>query len=67
MIVFLLIVYLLILFLVPASYGNSGVMTFVVNQDGVVFERDLGPESARIAAEMNAFDPDDSWRRIGSD
>ena len=36
----------------PADYGNSGVMTFVINQDGVVYEKDLGPESAADAAKI---------------
>jgi hypothetical protein len=48
----------------PAEYGNSGVMTFIVNHSGVVFQRDLGPNTARIASRMTAFDPDPSWRRV---
>lgn len=47
----------------PAEYGNSGVMTFIINQDGIVFEKDLGPESARAAAQIRMFDPDSSWRK----
>jgi Protein of unknown function (DUF2950) len=45
----------------PADYGNSGIMTFMVNQDGVVYERDLGEETSKIVAAMDSFDPDDSW------
>jgi hypothetical protein len=45
----------------PASYGNSGVMTFIVNHDGKVFEKDLGPDTAKIASAMTRFDPDSSW------
>lgn len=45
----------------PAEYGNSGVMTFVVNSDGEVFEKDLGPETGKLASEISSFDPDDSW------
>jgi hypothetical protein len=45
----------------PAEYGVSGIMTFIVNQDGVVFEKDLGPETATIAAAMNSYDPDSTW------
>jgi hypothetical protein len=45
----------------PADYLNSGVMTFMVNQDGVVYQRDLGPDTALIAGSMTAFDPDASW------
>jgi hypothetical protein len=47
----------------PAERGVSGVMTFVVNHDGVVFSKDLGENTAKLAAEMTTFDPDDSWKR----
>ena len=46
----------------PASYGDSGVMTFIVNQQGRVYERDLGPETAKAIQAMNEYDPDLSWR-----
>lgn len=45
----------------PARYGASGVMTFVVNQDGIVYQKDLGPKTAHIAAAMQRFNPDRSW------
>ncbi len=45
----------------PAEYDASGVMTFVVNQDGVVFEKDLGPETSAHAAAVTRFDPDLTW------
>jgi len=48
----------------PAEYGNSGVMTFMVNHAGVVLQKDLGPNTARIASRMTAFDPDQTWRRV---
>jgi Protein of unknown function (DUF2950) len=48
----------------PAEYGNSGVMTFIVNHSGVVFQKDLGPNTARIASRMTAFDPDKSWTKV---
>jgi hypothetical protein len=48
----------------PASYGASGVMTFIVNHDGFVYEKDLGPNTTRLATEMKAFNPDSSWRRL---
>jgi hypothetical protein len=48
---------------VPAEYGNSGVMTFIVNHDGVVFSKDLGPETANVAGAIAAFDPDSTWKR----
>jgi hypothetical protein len=51
----------------PADYGNSGVMTFIVNQDGEVFEKDLGPDSAKDAQRIKLFDPDDSWRKAATE
>ena len=48
----------------PAEYGNSGVMTFIVNHSGVVYQKDLGPNTARIASRMTAFDPDPTWRKV---
>jgi Protein of unknown function (DUF2950) len=48
----------------PAEYRNSGVMTFLVNHQGNVYEKDLGPNTARIAAGMSAFNPDKTWRRV---
>jgi hypothetical protein len=47
----------------PAQYDASGVMTFIVNQDGVVHEKDLGPKTDATAAAMTAYNPDTSWRR----
>jgi hypothetical protein len=46
----------------PASYEKTGVMTFLVNQQGVVLEKDLGPKTGKIAGGMKTFDPDDSWK-----
>jgi hypothetical protein len=48
----------------PAKYGASGVMTFLVNHDGVVFEKDLGSRTANLARRMKRFDPDESWKRV---
>jgi hypothetical protein len=48
----------------PASYGNSGVMTFVVNHDGIVYEKNLGPDTAAVAQKMTRFNPDKSWKRL---
>jgi hypothetical protein len=45
----------------PADYGASGVMTFIVNQDGVVFQKDLGEDTATAVQAIQAFDPDGSW------
>ena len=50
----------------PADYGNSGVMTFIVNHDGIVFSKDLGPDTARHAQTIKVFDPDQSWQREAS-
>jgi hypothetical protein len=50
----------------PAHWGESGVMTFVVNQWGRVYERNLGAHSADIAAAMTEFDPDQDWAAVAS-
>jgi hypothetical protein len=47
----------------PVHYGETGVMTFIVNQDGVVHEKDLGPGSDAAARAMTRFDPDASWKK----
>ena len=47
----------------PAEYGNSGIMTFMVNHDGTVFEKDLGPETGRLAPKIEAFLPDSTWSK----
>lgn len=46
----------------PAAYGSSGVMTFIVNHLGVVYQNDLGPDTAERARAIEAFDPDNSWQ-----
>jgi hypothetical protein len=46
----------------PVSYRDSGVMTFVVDKDGQVYQKDLGPNTTQIASEMVAYDPDATWR-----
>ncbi len=48
----------------PAEYRVTGVMTFMVNQDGTVYERDLGPETAADAKSITSFDPGDSWSPV---
>jgi hypothetical protein len=50
----------------PAEYGNSGIMTFVVNHDGTVFEKDLGPNTPVLARKIDAFAPDQSWSKTGT-
>ena len=51
----------------PAEYGNSGVMTFVVNHDGVVFQKDLGSDTSDLVAEMTTFNPDATWSEVKSE
>lgn len=46
----------------PARYGDSGVMTFIVNESGIVFQRNLGPHTASVARAITSFDPDRNWR-----
>ena len=48
----------------PAVYGNSGIMTFLVNQDGVVLEKDLGKDTVATASAMSSFDPDSTWKPV---
>jgi hypothetical protein len=48
----------------PAIYDNSGVMTFIVNQDGVVYQKDLGADTQKLAGAIERFDPDESWERV---
>jgi hypothetical protein len=48
----------------PAEYGVSGVATFIVNQLGVVYQKDLGPDTGRIAHTMDRFDPDSTWTKV---
>jgi hypothetical protein len=45
----------------PAEYGNSGVMTFMINQDGVLLQKDLGSNTRETAMAMSQFDPDSTW------
>jgi hypothetical protein len=48
----------------PAEYGNTGVMTFIVNHQGIVFQKDFGRRTAAIAKRISAFNPDTTWRRV---
>ncbi len=48
----------------PAEYGNSGVMSFLVNQSGIVYEADLGPETATAAAAITAYNPGEGWTAV---
>jgi DUF2950 family protein len=47
----------------PVRYGDTGVMSFIVNQDGVVYQQDLGPQTAQKAGAISSFDPDKGWAK----
>jgi hypothetical protein len=47
----------------PAEYGESGVMTFIVNANGIVYEKDLGPKTGQLAKAMKLYNPDKTWKR----
>jgi Protein of unknown function (DUF2950) len=47
----------------PAEYGNSGIMTFIMGSDGVVYQKDLGANTRELATEIKAYDPDPSWTK----
>jgi hypothetical protein len=47
----------------PATYGVSGIMTFIVNQDGIVYQKDLGSKTAQLASAMKLYNPDPTWVR----
>jgi hypothetical protein len=48
----------------PAQFDATGVMTFIVNQDGVVYQKDLGPDTETAARAMTLFNPDTSWQKV---
>lgn len=48
----------------PAEYKNSGVMTFIVNHAGTVFQKDLGPDTMQLAERMTSFNPDKTWQAV---
>ena len=48
----------------PAEYRSSGVMTFIVNQDGVVYQKDLGKNTEALGKAMQEYNPDSSWRKV---
>ena len=47
----------------PADYRSSGVMTFIVGQDGVVYQKDLGPNTAALGKAMKEYNPDSTWQK----
>ncbi len=48
----------------PAKYGDTGVMTFIVNQDGVVYQKNLGANTNSVARAMKTYDPDTTWQKV---
>ncbi len=48
----------------PASYGSTGIMTFVVDRSGIVYQKDLGRKTGEIAAAYSAYDPDEAWSPV---
>jgi len=48
----------------PATWNNSGVMTFLINQQGRVYEKNLGPRTTQIAAALNEYNPDSTWSLV---
>ncbi len=48
----------------PAKYASSGIMTFIVNHDGVVYQKNLGPKTGKLAQAIKAFDPDGTWEKV---
>ena len=51
----------------PDKWGSSGVMTFIINQQGRVYEKNLGPSTAKLAAAMTEYNPDPSWKLVKAD
>jgi hypothetical protein len=48
----------------PAQHGNSGVMSFIVNQEGLIYEKNLGKNTKLVAEKMKLFDPDKTWKKV---
>jgi hypothetical protein len=48
----------------PAEYGETGVQTFMVNQEGTVYQKDLGPKTSKIASSLTEFNPDNTWQPV---
>ena len=48
----------------PSNWSKSGVMTFIVNQQGKVFQKNLGPETLKKAQDMDTYDPDETWTLV---
>ena len=48
----------------PVEYAASGVMSFIVDQDGIVYQKDLGPNTANSAKALSVYDPDETWEKV---
>ena len=48
----------------PAEYAASGVMTFIIDQDGIVYQKNLGPNTANLAKTLSVYDPDETWEKV---
>jgi hypothetical protein len=48
----------------PAEYRSSGVMSFIVNESGTIYEKDLGPNTTELAEAMTGYDPDSTWNKV---
>ena len=47
----------------PAEYRSSGVMTLIIDQSGTIYEKDLGPDTTKLAQAMTVYDPDSTWHK----
>ena len=47
----------------PVEYGSSGVMTWIVDKSGIIYQKDLGPNTTKLAQAMTAYDPDPTWHK----
>ena len=48
----------------PAEYANSGMMSFIINQDGILYQKDFGPKTAELANALDEYDPDKTWVKV---
>ena len=48
----------------PSNWGKSGVMTFIVNQQGKVYQKNMGPNTTKLAREMTSYNPDKTWKPV---
>jgi hypothetical protein len=48
----------------PSTWGKSGIMSFIVNQQGKVYQKNLGPNTLKIVQDLNTYDPDETWTPV---